>query len=94
MKDFIDDTKIETLLKEAAQPDRERVEEIIAKALELKGLSPEEKSLINFIQSGLSQKISVKIGKDRVSGSLTLHYGSEEEFQDLMVRLTGQKYTP
>jgi ParB family chromosome partitioning protein len=58
------------------------------------GPSPEEKSLVNFIQAGLSQKISVKIGKDRVSGSLTLHYGSEDEFQDLMIRLTGQKYTP
>ena len=34
MKDFIDDTKIETLLEKAAQPDRIRVEEIITKALE------------------------------------------------------------
>jgi len=59
-----------------------------------KGLTPEEISLVNFIQAGLSQRISVKIGKDRVSGSLTLHYGSEDEFQDLMVRLIGQKYTP
>jgi ParB family chromosome partitioning protein len=58
------------------------------------GLSPDEKSLANFIQASLGQKINVKIGKDRVSGSLTLHYGSEEEFQDLMVRLTGQKYMP
>ncbi|MCX6067054.1 MAG: ParB/RepB/Spo0J family partition protein [Chloroflexi bacterium] len=58
------------------------------------GPSPEEKSLEDFIRSSLSQKISVKIGKDRNSGSLTLHYGSEEEFQDLMVRLTGEKYAP
>ena len=55
---------------------------------------PEEKSLEEFIRANLSQKVSVKIGKERSSGSLTLYYGSEEEFQDLMVRLTGQKYNP
>ena len=58
------------------------------------GLSPEEKSLEDFIRSNLNQKVSVKIGRDGNSGSMTLHYGSEEEFQDLMIRLTGQKYTP
>ena len=58
------------------------------------GLSPEEKSLEDFIRASLGQKISVKIGKDRNSGSMTLYYGSEEEFQDLMIRLTGQKYNP
>lgn len=56
--------------------------------------SPEEKSLEDFMRSNLNQKVSVKIGKDKSSGSLTLYYGSEEEFQDLMVRLTGQKYSP
>lgn len=56
--------------------------------------SPEEKSLEEFIRANLSQKLSVKIGKDKTSGSMTLYYGSEEEFQDLMIRLTGQKYTP
>lgn len=58
------------------------------------GPTPEEKSLADFIQASLSQKITVKVGKDRESGSLTLHYGSEEELQDLMIRLTGQKYHP
>jgi ParB family chromosome partitioning protein len=58
------------------------------------GPSPEEKSLEEYIRTSLGQKISVKIGKDQRSGSLTLHYGSEEEFQDLMIRLTGQKYSP
>ena len=58
------------------------------------GPSPEEKSLEEFIRASLGQKISVKIGKDKQSGSLILHYGSEEEFQDLMIRLTGQKYAP
>jgi ParB family transcriptional regulator, chromosome partitioning protein len=58
------------------------------------GPSPEEKSLEDFIRASLGQKISVKIGKDRNSGTMTLYYGSEEEFQDLMIRLTGQKYTP
>ena len=56
--------------------------------------APEEKSLEEFIRANLSQKINVKIGKEPSSGSVTLHYGSEEEFQDLMIRLTGQKYTP
>ncbi len=56
--------------------------------------SPDEKSLEEYIRSNLSQKISVKIGKNRNSGSMTLFYGSEEEFQDLMIRLTGQKYNP
>ena len=46
MKDFIDDTKIETMLEKAARPERTRVEEIIAKALELKGLSPEETAVL------------------------------------------------
>lgn len=55
---------------------------------------PEEKSLEEYIRANLSQKINVKIGKDRSSGSVTLYYGSEEEFQDLMIRLTGQKYHP
>jgi ParB family transcriptional regulator, chromosome partitioning protein len=58
------------------------------------GPSPEEKSLEDFIRASLSQKVNVKIGKDRSSGSMTLYYGSEEEFQDLMIRLTGQKYAP
>ena len=40
IKDFIDDTKIETILEHAKNPDPQRVREIIAKALELKGLLP------------------------------------------------------
>jgi 2-iminoacetate synthase len=46
MQDFIEDTKIETLLEKAARPERKRVEEIITKALELKGLSPEETAVL------------------------------------------------
>lgn len=42
MLDFIDDVKIETLLANAARPEHARVEEVIAKAKELKGLTPEE----------------------------------------------------
>jgi ParB family transcriptional regulator, chromosome partitioning protein len=56
--------------------------------------SPDEKSLEEYIRASLSQKINVKIGKNKASGSVTLYYGSEEEFQDLMIRLTGQKYAP
>jgi ParB family chromosome partitioning protein len=58
------------------------------------GPSPEEKSLEEFIRASLGQKVNVKIGKDLNNGSMTLYYGSEEEFQDLMIRLTGQKYKP
>jgi 2-iminoacetate synthase len=46
MKDFIDDSKIESILKRAAHPERPQVEEIIAKAMELKGLSPEETAIL------------------------------------------------
>ena len=58
------------------------------------GPSPEEKSLEEFIRASLGQKVNVKIGKYLNNGSMTLYYGSEEEFQDLMIRLTGQKYAP
>ncbi len=40
MKDFINDNYIENILKQAKNPDSQRVREIINKAYELKGLSP------------------------------------------------------
>jgi 2-iminoacetate synthase len=46
IKDFIDDTKIENLLSKAKNPAPQRVREIIDKALELKGLSPEEVAIL------------------------------------------------
>ncbi|MGD0170311.1 MAG: [FeFe] hydrogenase H-cluster radical SAM maturase HydG [Smithella sp.] len=46
IKDFIDDTKIENLLSKAKNPASQRVREIIDKALELKGLSPEEVAIL------------------------------------------------
>jgi 2-iminoacetate synthase len=46
MKDFIDDSKIEGILNGAVRPERSRVEEIIAKAGELKGLDPEETAVL------------------------------------------------
>ena len=46
IKDFIDDTKIENILDKAKNPAPERVREIIAKAKELKGLTPEEVSVL------------------------------------------------
>jgi 2-iminoacetate synthase len=46
IKDFIDDTKIEKLLAQAENPAPERVREIIAKARELKGLTPEEVAVL------------------------------------------------
>lgn len=42
MNDFINDHHIENLLDQAKNPDPLRVREIIDKALELKGLAPEE----------------------------------------------------
>src|SRR5512133_1580430 len=42
MLDFIDDGEIEALLANASRPERARVEEIITKAKELKGLTPVE----------------------------------------------------
>lgn len=46
MNDFIDDAKIERILENAKNPDRLHVEEIIDKAGELKGLSPEETAVL------------------------------------------------
>ncbi|HQP29919.1 MAG TPA: [FeFe] hydrogenase H-cluster radical SAM maturase HydG [Deltaproteobacteria bacterium] len=46
MKDFIDDNAIEQLLERTANPEAKRVEEIIAKAKELKGLSLEETAVL------------------------------------------------
>jgi 2-iminoacetate synthase len=46
MKDFINDNKIEDILEKAKKPSPERVREIIAKALELKGLTPEEVAVL------------------------------------------------
>jgi 2-iminoacetate synthase len=46
MKDFIDDSKIESILNGVARPERPQVEEIIAKAGELKGLAPEETAVL------------------------------------------------
>jgi 2-iminoacetate synthase len=46
MKDFINDANIENILEKAKNPPPERVREIIAKASELKGLTPEEVALL------------------------------------------------
>jgi len=46
IKDFIDDTKIENILDKAKNPAPERVREIIDKAGELKGLTPEEVAVL------------------------------------------------
>ena len=46
MKDFIDDTKIENMLEQAKNPPPGRVREIIAKAGELRGLTPEDVAVL------------------------------------------------
>lgn len=46
MKDFIDHQLIQNILDQTARPDRNAVLDIIAKALELKGLLPEEAAIL------------------------------------------------
>jgi 2-iminoacetate synthase len=46
MKDFIDDGKIEAFLDKAKYPPMKRVEEIIDKSKELRGLTPEETAVL------------------------------------------------
>ena len=46
MQDFINDQKIEAILKMAANPPRERVMELIEKSKKLKGLTPEETAIL------------------------------------------------
>ena len=46
MKDFIDDNHIESILEQAKNPAPEHVREIIKKAYELKGLSPEDVAIL------------------------------------------------
>ena len=46
MQDFIDDNHIESMLERAKNPDAKHIREIIEKAYELKGLSPEEAAVL------------------------------------------------
>ena len=46
MKDFIDDNHIESILEQAKNPAPQRVREIIKKAYELKGLTPEDVAVL------------------------------------------------
>jgi 2-iminoacetate synthase len=46
MRDFINDANIKNILEKAKNPPPERIREIIAKASELKGLTPEEVALL------------------------------------------------
>ncbi len=55
--------------------------------------SADAKSIADFLSQNISQKVNVKIGKQS-SGSMTIYFGSEEEFQNLMQLLTGRAYTP
>lgn len=45
-RDFIDDAKIEALLEETANPAKERVRDVLAKARSLVGLEPEEAAVL------------------------------------------------
>jgi len=46
MKDFIDDEKIQHVLDVSAGPEKRRVEDVLVKARELKGLTPEETAVL------------------------------------------------
>ncbi|HBL53963.1 MAG TPA: [FeFe] hydrogenase H-cluster radical SAM maturase HydG [Syntrophaceae bacterium] len=46
IKDFIDDNHIESILEQAKNPDAKHIREIINKAYELKGLSPEDVAVL------------------------------------------------
>ena len=69
----------------------------------LKGIEPPKKvaptqsadteAIAEYLRENINQKVNIKIGKQS-NGSMTIYFGSEEEFQHLMVRLTGQKYAP
>ncbi len=76
IKDFIDDTKIETLLTSAKNPAPERVREIIAKAYDLKGLSTEEVAVLLQTEDdeliGLIFQAAHKIKEDIYGNRLVL----------------------
>ncbi|MGC7847380.1 [FeFe] hydrogenase H-cluster radical SAM maturase HydG [Desulforudis sp. 1088] len=56
--DFIDDDEIRRILESRAHPDRPQIEEVLAKARELKGLTPEEAAvLINCRDPELVQEV-------------------------------------
>lgn len=56
--------------------------------------TPEEKALLSFMRDSISQKVNVKIAPNASAGSMTIYFSSEEEFQDLMIKLTGNEYHP
>lgn len=47
-----------------------------------------------YLRLSINQKVNLKIGNNKPSGSMTIYFSSEEEFQDLMVRLTGKEFSP
>lgn len=70
-RDFIDDEAIETLLRQNSRPDPKRVQEILAKSLNLERLEPEETAtLLNVEDPDLWEEIFVTAGevKRRVYG--------------------------
>lgn len=76
IKDFIDDAKIEAILDRAKNPDPQRVREIISKALELKGLSPEDVAVLLQTEDdeliGLIFQAAHKIKEDIYGNRLVL----------------------
>lgn len=62
--DFIDDGRIERLLRTHAAPDRQQVRDVVAKSLALKRLEPEETAvLLNVRDAGLWDEIFAAAGQ-------------------------------
>ena len=76
MKDFIDDNQIESILDQAKNPEPIRVREIIDKARELKGLTPEEVAVLLQTEDdeliGLIFQAAHKIKEDIYGNRLVL----------------------
>jgi len=76
INDFINDAAIEGLLEKAKHPVPERVRDIIAKALELKGLSPEDVAVLLQTEDdeliALIQQAAHKIKEDIYGNRLVL----------------------
>lgn len=57
-------------------------------------ISPEEKALLSFLRDSINHKVNVRISQNTSMGSMTIYFGSEDEFQDLIFKLTGKEYHP
>ena len=84
-KDFIDDEKIERLISEKTNPTREKIEEILERAMDIKLLSDEDTAyLVNVKDKELrdlvfeaAKKIKFKVYDNRIVTFAPLYLGSK-----------------